>query len=150
MCVLTNKFMISSLCLSQSIFVPPGISVYLSGTDITSREASTYHPLSSNRQLTSKFLFFIYPCNSKMYRSLSCIVHFARSLCHLIFVWVDRLYVRSTVCTIIKETCEAVSRVLAKDFVKGPSCALDWEGISRELRRGGTSLIVLVCMFHTL
>ena len=38
---------------------------------------------------------------------------------------------RSTVCTIIKETCEAVSRVLAKDYLKAPSCALDWEGISR-------------------
>ena len=42
---------------------------------------------------------------------------------------------RSTVCTIIKETCEAVSRVLAKDFVKAPSCALDWEGISREFEK---------------
>ena len=74
MCVLPNKFMILSLCLRSVHFCPTGISVYLSGTDITSREASTYHPLYSNRQLTSKFLFFIYPCNSKMYRSLSCIV----------------------------------------------------------------------------
>ena len=108
--------------------------MYLSGTDITSREASTYHPLSSNRQLTSKFLFFIlYPCNSKMYRLLSCIVH-KFYLCQVSLSFNFRMG-RSTVCTIIKETCEAVSRVLAKDFVKAPSCALDWEGISREFEK---------------
>ena len=39
---------------------------------------------------------------------------------------------RSTVCTIIKEMCEVVPRVLAKDYVKAPSSALDWEGINRE------------------
>ena len=89
--------------------------MYLSDTDITSREASTYHPLSSNRQLTSKFLFFIYTWNSKMCRSLSCIVH-KFYLCQVSLSFNFPMG-RSTVCTIIKETCEAVSRVLAKDFV---------------------------------
>ena len=123
--------------------------MYLSGTDITSREASTYHPLSSNRQLTSKFLFFIiYPCNSKMYRLLSCIVH-KFYLCQVSLSFNFRMG-RSTVCTIIKETCEAVSRVLAKDFVKPHLVLLTGRESAESSRRGGTSLIVLVCMFHTL
>ena len=122
--------------------------MYLSGTDITSREASTYHPLSSNRQLTSKFLFFIYPCNSKMYRLLSCIVH-KFYLCQVSLSFNFRMG-RSTVCTIIKETCEAVSRVLAKDFVKAHLVLLTGRESAESSRRGGTSLIVLVCMFHTL
>ena len=107
--------------------------MHLSGTDITSREASTYHPLSSNRQLTSKFLFFIYPCNSKMYRLLSFIVR--KFYLYQVSLSFNFRMGRSTVCTIIKDTCEAVSRVLAKDVVKAPSCALDWEGISREFEK---------------
>ena len=45
-------------------------------------------------------------------------------------------------CLIIRETCEAVSKVLAKDYLKAPPCPLDWEGISREfeMRRVRTSL----------
>ena len=39
---------------------------------------------------------------------------------------------RSTVCTIIKETCEVISRVLTNEYVKVPSCARDWKGISKE------------------
>ncbi len=50
-------------------------------------------------------------------------------ICHaclyrLAFAWVDR--------TVIKETCEVISRVLADEFVKPPRCASEWEGISKE------------------
>ena len=39
---------------------------------------------------------------------------------------------RSTVCKIIKDTCEVISRVVTKEYVKVPSCALDSERISKE------------------
>ena len=38
---------------------------------------------------------------------------------------------RSTVCSILEETCEAIYAELKKDFVKAPSVE-EWEGISRE------------------
>ena len=50
-----------------------------------------------------------------MYRSLSCIVH-KFYLCQVSLSFNFRMG-RSTVRTIIKEAYEAVSRVLAKDFV---------------------------------
>ena len=102
--------------------------MYLSGTDITSREASTYHPLSSNGQLTSKYFLKIYSCNSKVHHSLNSYYNFFGQVSLSFNFRMGRL----TVCTIIKETCEVVSRVLAKDYVKAPSSALDWEVISRE------------------
>ena len=119
--------------------------MYLSGTDITSREASTYHPLSSNRQLTSKFLFFIYPCNSKMYRLLSCIVH-KFYLCQVSSSFNFRMG-RSTVCTIIKETCVAVSRVQAKDFVKAHLVLLTGRESAESSRRGGWNFPNCVGMY---
>ncbi len=39
---------------------------------------------------------------------------------------------RSTVSTVIKETCEVMSRVLADEYVKPPRCASEWEEISKE------------------
>ena len=39
---------------------------------------------------------------------------------------------RSTVCSILEETCEAIYAELKKDFVKAPTSAEEWEGISRE------------------
>ena len=38
---------------------------------------------------------------------------------------------RSTVSSIVKETCEVIWDVLKKTHVKTPSCAADWVGISR-------------------
>lgn len=39
---------------------------------------------------------------------------------------------RSSVCIILQETCEVLYEVLANEYVKAPSCAKDWERISRE------------------
>ncbi len=39
---------------------------------------------------------------------------------------------RSSVCTIIQETCEALYTVLANKYIRAPSLAEDWEKISRE------------------
>ena len=61
--------------------------------------------------------------------------------------------VRSTVCTFIKDTCEVVSRVLTKEYVKALSCALDWEGISREFEKrwnflNCVGMYIHVCSIH--
>ena len=39
---------------------------------------------------------------------------------------------RSTVCSILEEICHVIYNELRKDYVKVPSCANDWEGISKE------------------
>ena len=39
---------------------------------------------------------------------------------------------RSTVCYILEETCNVIYNELRKDYVTAPSCANDWEGISKE------------------
>ena len=42
---------------------------------------------------------------------------------------------RSTVCSILEETCEAIYAELKKDFVKAPTSAEEWEGICREFHQ---------------
>ena len=39
---------------------------------------------------------------------------------------------RSTVCSIVRETCGVIWDVLAKDYVKAPSSVKEWKQISRE------------------
>ena len=39
---------------------------------------------------------------------------------------------RSTVCSIVEETCQAIYDVLMKEYVTPPSCAAEWEEISKE------------------
>ena len=39
---------------------------------------------------------------------------------------------RSTVCGIIRETCDVIWNVLAEEYVRAPSSIAEWEGISKE------------------
>ncbi len=93
--------------------------MYYSSTDITSRKACSNYPLFGNRQFSGIFVnynvhYFI--CHACLQVSLSFSFRMGRS----------------TVSTVIKETCEVISRVLANEFVKPPQCASEWEGISKE------------------
>ena len=91
LCIQPSIFMVICLCEGESIFIAPGISVYHPGTDITRREASEVS-ISVPCDSTSRKV-----CHSCISHEVVLCTHFifARSLCHLIFGWVDRQYVRS-------------------------------------------------------
>ena len=40
---------------------------------------------------------------------------------------------KSTVCSILKETCDVIWDVLGKEFFKAPSSVDEWKNISRDL-----------------
>ena len=42
---------------------------------------------------------------------------------------------RSTVCSILKETCEAIWTVLQPQCVRAPSTNEEWVGVSREFEK---------------
>ena len=42
---------------------------------------------------------------------------------------------RSTVCSILKETCEAIWTALQPVYVKAPSCEAEWVGVSRQFEQ---------------
>ena len=42
---------------------------------------------------------------------------------------------RSTVCGILKETCEAIWKVLMPEYVRAPGSMLEWEGVSNQFER---------------
>ena len=68
------------LCSGQSIFVAPGVLVYCSGTDITIPYLAT-----GNSQIRLWFHISLVMCAFYV---------FALSLCHLVSVWVDQLFVQ--------------------------------------------------------
>ena len=39
---------------------------------------------------------------------------------------------RSTVCGIVRETCDVLWQLLAEEYVSAPSSAAEWEGVSKE------------------
>ena len=39
---------------------------------------------------------------------------------------------RSTVCSILRETCEALWEVLVEEYVKEPASRSEWEGVSHQ------------------
>ena len=39
---------------------------------------------------------------------------------------------RSTVCGIVRETCDVLWQVMAEEYVSAPSSAAEWEGVSKE------------------
>ena len=60
---------------------------------------------------------------------------------------------RSTVGTVIKETCDVISRVVTNEYVKALSCARDWEGISKEFEKrwnfpNCVGMYIHVCSIH--
>ena len=42
---------------------------------------------------------------------------------------------RSTVCGILKDTCEAIWKVLMPQYVRAPASAAEWEGVSRQFEQ---------------
>ena len=42
---------------------------------------------------------------------------------------------RSTVCSILKETCEAIWTALKDEYVQAPSCNAEWIGISKQFEQ---------------
>ena len=42
---------------------------------------------------------------------------------------------RSTVCGILKETCEAIWTALKQEHVRVPSCEAEWVGISKQFEQ---------------
>lgn len=42
---------------------------------------------------------------------------------------------RSTVCSILKETCEAIWTALQPEYVKAPSCEAEWVRVSRQFEQ---------------
>ena len=42
---------------------------------------------------------------------------------------------RSTVCGILKETCEAIWSTLQPQYVAAPSCEAEWVGVSKEFEK---------------
>ena len=42
---------------------------------------------------------------------------------------------RSTICGILKDTCEAIWSVLMPQYVRAPATAIEWEGVSRQFEQ---------------
>ena len=42
---------------------------------------------------------------------------------------------QSTVCSILKETCEAIWTVLQPQYVRAPSCSEEWIGVSKQFEQ---------------
>lgn len=42
---------------------------------------------------------------------------------------------RSTVCGIVKDTCEAIWSTLQPEYVKAPSPEAEWKGISKQFEQ---------------
>ena len=54
---------------------------------------------------------------------------------------------RSTVCGILKDTCEATWNVLMPQFVRAPATTVEWEGVSRQFEQMWNVHIVSVSLY---